>query len=522
MRNHLKRAISMLLAVVMVLGLLPAMAFAADTFTATLATGIPEGKDVAIYSALGASVTGSALAGGALSPSAAVLTNGTLTVQEGAGAFRFAKNSDGTYSITLGGKYLYAVDSSNLGLSDTVVTGAKWNITSTSGGYHIANVEVKYNGKYDLYIEYFNGAFKLWSYKTENKDNYILSFYLLQNGADDDGDGRVGGAATPAGPKPVDGQKVVIYNDVAEACFGAQEGKPDSAKLKAVDSVLSDAGVLEPGNGALIFTVHVDGDYYTFQNNGQFLRTSENNADGSNGEKLYFDAEESDYTKWTLEEVEGGYVINNKIAKYNNRTVCIEYFGSGFSGWTLNSDIGIFAMNFFAVEDTLGLGYVLNPKMHITAGTAYKGVPYDFKVTLDELAEVTSIKVTASVDGGAAFELEGTASEEVPNEYTYAIDGNKLAGKKLTIKGEATNSYNMTYTAETLDELREIAATKPGFIKTKWCGDLECEMALKEQADVTSRCMPFNEDEVGDALDTDVCVCCGKKAEKTILWGKAY
>ncbi len=80
----------------------------------------------------------------------------------------------------------------------------------------------------------------------------------------------------------------------------------------------------------------------------------------------------------------------------------------------------------------------------------------------------------------------------------------------------------MTYTAENLDELVEIAGSKPGFIKTMWCGSLDCELALKEKADVTSRCMPFNVDEVGGELHGDTCVCCGKKADKIILWGKAY
>ena len=50
-----------------------------------------------------------------------------------------------------------------------------------------------------------------------------------------------------------------------------------------------------------------------------------------------------------------------------------------------------------------------------------------------------------------------------------------------------------------------------------WCGDLECELKLKEQADVSSRCMPFGEEPIGD-----VCVCCGKPAKKLVYWGKAY
>lgn len=80
----------------------------------------------------------------------------------------------------------------------------------------------------------------------------------------------------------------------------------------------------------------------------------------------------------------------------------------------------------------------------------------------------------------------------------------------------------MTYEAKTLDEIKEIVATKPGFVKAKWCGELECEMKLKEQADISSRCMPFNLDEIGGDVDSDVCVCCGKKADKTVVWGKSY
>jgi prolyl-tRNA synthetase, family I len=81
---------------------------------------------------------------------------------------------------------------------------------------------------------------------------------------------------------------------------------------------------------------------------------------------------------------------------------------------------------------------------------------------------------------------------------------------------------SMTYTANTLEELIDIAGAKPGFIKAMWCGDEACELALKEKADVTSRCMPFNVDEVGDEVHSDTCIVCGKKAEKLVLWGKAY
>lgn len=75
----------------------------------------------------------------------------------------------------------------------------------------------------------------------------------------------------------------------------------------------------------------------------------------------------------------------------------------------------------------------------------------------------------------------------------------------------------MTYDAKNLDEMKEIADTKPGFIRAMWCGDRECEDKLKEVAGVTSRCIPFEQEHIGDT-----CVCCGKKADKMLYWGKAY
>ena len=75
----------------------------------------------------------------------------------------------------------------------------------------------------------------------------------------------------------------------------------------------------------------------------------------------------------------------------------------------------------------------------------------------------------------------------------------------------------MTYDAKNLDEMKEIADNKPGFIRAMWCGDRECEDKLKEVAGITSRCIPFEQHEIGDT-----CVCCGKKADKMLYWGKAY
>ena len=69
----------------------------------------------------------------------------------------------------------------------------------------------------------------------------------------------------------------------------------------------------------------------------------------------------------------------------------------------------------------------------------------------------------------------------------------------------------------TLDEVKAFMETEGGFAKTMWCGELDCELAMKERAGVTSRCMPLEQEQV-----SDVCVCCGKRAKHSILWGIAY
>ena len=82
------------------------------------------------------------------------------------------------------------------------------------------------------------------------------------------------------------------------------------------------------------------------------------------------------------------------------------------------------------------------------------------------------------------------------------------------------NRAARTYTAKTMDELCAIASEKSGYIRATWCGELDCELALKEKADVSSRCMPFGEEQ--KISEDDVCVCCGKPAKALVYWGKAY
>ena len=75
----------------------------------------------------------------------------------------------------------------------------------------------------------------------------------------------------------------------------------------------------------------------------------------------------------------------------------------------------------------------------------------------------------------------------------------------------------MTYIAHNTDELKEITSSKNGFIKMMWCGDETCEKAVKDTYGVGSRCIPLDQEHLGD-----VCPICGRSAKQMVVWGKAY
>ena len=73
------------------------------------------------------------------------------------------------------------------------------------------------------------------------------------------------------------------------------------------------------------------------------------------------------------------------------------------------------------------------------------------------------------------------------------------------------------YPAYSLEEAKALQAEHGGFIKTMWCGELQCELDMKEKAGMSSRCIPFKQEKLGE-----VCACCGKPAKHMIYWGVAY
>ena len=113
-------------------------------------------------------------------------------------------------------------------------------------------------------------------------------------------------------------------------------------------------------------------------------------------------------------------------------------------------------------------------------------------------------------DNGEKIEAELSNLENTIKELLLTIQKDMLerAGKHLE---------EHTYVALSKEEFIKTFEEKSGFVKAMWCGERECEEKIKEDMAVTSRCMPFEQENL-----SDTCVYCGKKATKMVYWGRAY
>ena len=103
------------------------------------------------------------------------------------------------------------------------------------------------------------------------------------------------------------------------------------------------------------------------------------------------------------------------------------------------------------------------------------------------------------------------------DELETAIPAQLEALRKDLYERALANREKRTWAATTMEEVKELAKANTGYIKTMWCGDLACEMKMKEEAGLSSRCMPFEQEHI-----SDVCPCCGKPAKTMVYWGIAY
>lgn len=113
-------------------------------------------------------------------------------------------------------------------------------------------------------------------------------------------------------------------------------------------------------------------------------------------------------------------------------------------------------------------------------------------------------------DTNEKIEVKLTELDSKVGEILELIQQNMYDVCKERMEKKTTIAHN-------LEEFQANINEEQGFIKTMWCGSAECETKIKELTAAKSRCMPFEQEHIDD-----VCVCCGKPANKMVIWGRQY
>ncbi len=137
-----------------------------------------------------------------------------------------------------------------------------------------------------------------------------------------------------------------------------------------------------------------------------------------------------------------------------------------------------------------------------------KGVPLRVEIGPKDMEQAQCVLVRRDTGEKEIVALEQL--EERVRKTLDAIHGNLYARAKRNLEEH-------TFAAQSLEEAKTISQEQGGFIKTMWCGDLSCELRMKEEAGMSSRCIPFEQEHLGEH-----CAICGRAAKKMIYWGVAY
>ena len=103
--------------------------------------------------------------------------------------------------------------------------------------------------------------------------------------------------------------------------------------------------------------------------------------------------------------------------------------------------------------------------------------------------------------------------EELPIKLQEILDDIQ---KNMYEEGKKIRT-NRTNIALNMDEFIKKIDENQGYIKTMWCGAVECENKIKELTGAHSRCIPFEQEHI-----SNTCVCCGKEAKHMVFWGRQY
>ncbi len=137
-----------------------------------------------------------------------------------------------------------------------------------------------------------------------------------------------------------------------------------------------------------------------------------------------------------------------------------------------------------------------------------RGVPVRIELGPRDIEQGKAVLVRR--DTGEKVEVSLEQMETKLGELLEQIQENMYQQVLKRTKEKTTIAKNM-------DEFIKNMEDNQGYVKTMWCGKESCEDKIKELTGAHSRCIPFEQENLGDT-----CVCCGEKAKHMVIWGRQY
>ena len=266
--------------------------------------------------------------------------------------------------------------------------------------------------------------------------------YQLRNGSSAD---YVSSATPPApGGLPNPGDQVVIYNQNAQAVLAAQNDNAASPAINKAAATIQD-GKATCANGAVVFEVQKNGDYYRFYNKTYGYLCA--NGTGNNAFYTQTASDDADWLVRTCSGGVGGYEMEHRTAKFNGKhSQWLEYYSDSFKVYSMYNvtDYTIYSFSFYPVAEGTHTvdGIVNNPAVVLgELGYAYVGMDYTFTFTVDAPFGVQG-DMTATLNGAA---LTVTKGED--GTYTVTIPAASVTGDKLTVNISGTDNKHIPISA---------------------------------------------------------------------------
>ena len=403
---------------------------------------VSAGDTVVIYNAgngmaMASETSGFYLAGA----SAEINSNGYMTVLPSKSQtiqWVVGVDADNSYTFTQGDKVLSSYESESNGKKYTNIStdaskNTGWLLDTVTKGDSTFNViySAKTASSYGkVYLEWYTNknnvsGFTVYGAGTDKvtEKDFGMTFYkLVREGVSD---------APEDNGLPAVGSKVVIYNQNAKGSLAVQN---DAYCAKNAPTTVKD-GVATPSNGAVVFEVQKNGEYYRFYNETYGYLCS--NGTGKNAfyskdftgtvNDVELKAEDADWLVRTCSGGVGGYEMESRSAKFSGHSQWLEYYSDCYQTYSMYKveDYTIYSFYFYPVAQDVKLtgGVVIKPVIEFpeSVPAAYLGDDYEITVPFCSILGIDNPWTEYSIrdaKGNLIGDIMGSTDVEVLGDYT--------------------------------------------------------------------------------------------------------